>query len=174
MNTKMLTINVVHDNKNKIKKIESVSLSDFKREAGVWFLLGKSNSEDNGLICLQVAQADDISKEIKRNCRYLLGEKTYLVDEKYKTEPIEKNYISQFGEELFKYEEHLDERCKSLYKDIGEKYKELQFVCIIGNKLKERDYRRKLEKHIAVKTQSKYWVNGRPFKIKEKKEKKEI
>lgn len=122
---------------------------------GVWILLGKGKS-DAHLVCLQVGQADqDIGREIKIDVSYLLNKDF---------SPKPKDYVNYFGEHMFSYEEHIDERRKRLYNDIAEKYDDLTFVCIAHGEGLKQQVLRDIESYAAYKTSCRYWVNGHPYR----------
>ena len=121
---------------------------------GVWILLGKEKGNTR-LVCLQVAKSKDIGGEIDRDISYLKAESL---------EPTPIEYVNQFGERRFSYDEQPN-RAKRLYKNIAERYEDLTFVCVAhGEKLKDDNLRKIIEKYVAYKTFCLYWVNGRQYK----------
>lgn len=136
------------------EKMEEI-MGKIKGKAGVWFLLGNEDKNEK-LICLQVAQKDDIGKEIETDVQYIRANDL---------KPIcIKKYVNQFGEAKFDYEEWGQWRARNLYYHIAQNYSNLKFVCIWDDKIfDEKSYRELLEKYIAYKTKAVFWVNGRPF-----------
>lgn len=130
-------------------------INEIKGKSGVWFLLGREN-ESSPLVCLQVAQKDNIGNEIENDVRYL---RTKVL------KPGKKEYVNQFGEKQFDYEDWGQYRARKLYYNIAHKYSDLTFVCIWDEKIfEDKSNRELLEKYIAYKTKAVFWVNGRPFK----------
>ena len=139
-----------------LEYIRENNIAQYKGIPGVWILLGKEKA-DTHFVCLQVGQTKDIGNEIKTNISYL-GKQNF--------EPTTKKYVNQFGEFMFSYEEHIDERRKMLYGDIAKKYVDLTFVCITsGEELKNQvELLKAIEKYVAYKTSCRYWVNGGPYR----------
>jgi len=157
-------LEVYMDNFIQIKKIdiedtEIKGIKDIKGKFGVWFLIGKNIN--NKYECLQVAQSSDIGKEIELDINDMTS--------KNLTSLNIKNYVNQFGEKMFEYEEYDRWRARNLYYYLSCNFSDFIFICIVDKKLTDRGTRELLEKYIAYKTKSSFWVNGRPF-IKEQSE----
>ena len=128
------------------------NLDKCKGKSGVWALIGKKSEEDEW-ICLNVGVNKDIGKEICLDIEYM----------NIKNKIISKNYINQFGELIFSYNNYEYDHYRSeIYKDIKEKYSKLRFICI-GWCIDDNKERRKIEGHFAWMTRAKYWRNGGPF-----------
>lgn len=157
-----------------IREIDSIdqngelnNIAGYCKVPGVWILLGKKRGQaDAPVECLQVAQTKDIGGEIKRDVGFLGNKRSVPVSERDK---LEKWYVNQFGECMFRYKSCPNRfyRAESLYKEIAEKYEGLVFVCVAhGDALKDNKLRKNIEKYVAYRTLSLYWVNGRPYKNK--------
>ena len=138
------------------KGIVESSSDEMKKKPGVWLLIGKENKKSN-YICLQVAQTINIGKEMRTDIEYLSKEEP---------KPDEKvSYINQFGEKQFEYDEYRSWRARNLYHQIAINYVDLSVVCMANNiEFDDKENREKVEKYIAYITESKYWVNGGPFR----------
>ena len=147
--------------KIEIKDIDSedIDFEDIRGKFGVWFLIGKNIN--NKYECLQVAQSSDIGKEIELDINDMTSKKL--------TSLYFKNYVNQFGEKKFEYIECDRWRAKNLYFYLSCNFSDFIFICIVDKKLTDSKTRKLLEKYIAYKTKSSFWVNGRPF-IKEQSE----
>ena len=56
-------------------------------------------------------------------------------------------------------------RAQELYWDISKKYTDLIFVCVAhGDGLENKELRKDIEKYVAYRTLSRYWVNGGQYK----------
>lgn len=135
------------------KRNSTDNLDKCKGKSGVWALIGK-NCEKDRWICLNVGINKNIGNEICQDIEYM----------NIKNKIISKNYINQFGESLFSYDDYANNPCRSkLYKEIKEKYSKLRFICI-GWCIDDKKEREKIEGHFAWMTRAKYWRNGGPFK----------
>lgn len=155
----------------KIKHLLSEALiemdvSELKRKPGVWLLVGKDAANPNSSYrCLQVAQTNNVGKEIETDSYYMTALEPKSTQKK--------EYINQFGEKKFSYPEYDNWRTKNLYYTIFREYGDLTFIVLLCDELKERNTRILLEKYIAYKTKAAFWVNGRPFESEVAKEEKE-
>ena len=145
-------------NTTKLSGKQEDNIAQYKNVPGVWILLGKEEY-NTPVVCLQVGQSKDIGGEIYRDI-------TYLNDKNLA--PTPKVYINQFGESMFPYEEYPN-RAKLLYYEIAKKYNYLSFVCV-AHGVKNNNLRKDIEKYVAYKTLSLYWVNGSQYKKERSKE----
>lgn len=148
-------------NQNEIK---DKNLKNFKC-AGVWALFGKhKDNKDNGdslWICLQVASTTNIKEEIEKDAKLLIED----LDETC----IEREYVNQFQETLFKYKEFPNRR-QYLYSDyLRKNFKDFIFVQVeVKGNENEKNDRDKTEKEFATKHKAVCWRNGRPYNHGEK------
>ena len=151
-------------------KLENIDISAINNMPGVWILLGKKKDRkkevENGFVCLQVGQNKDIGKEIKQDIAYMrTGNPKELGSI---------NYVNQFGEKIFDYKNYKHWRRRNVYFQIDSAYEDFAFICIIGgNELSNIESRKKVEKYIAYKTKSVFWVNGSSFKNEQDEKSKE-
>jgi len=133
-------------------KFEFNILDKMKNEAGVWVLYGKSETS-KGLKwqCLQVGQSSNIVNEIKTDLYYL-----------FKSDEInvQKTYVNQYGESVFKYIEYPSVR-EQLYSHINQNFKHLKFILI--SKEIDMSKRKNIEKYFAWSAHSLFWRNGGAF-----------
>lgn len=152
--------NVIAQWNEQSEKVELIIKPE--KVPGVWILIGKEKKRyKSPWVCLQVAQTKNSGREIVKDISYL-----NLKDKNNQPVQIsnEKNYVNQFGEFMFSYDEQLNRR-KILYKKIDEKYEFLTFICVAyGEGLEDDKLRKNIEKYVAYKTLCLYWVNGRPYK----------
>ena len=145
----------VYEITNKTKKSYKSNIDIYKDQPGVWMLCGKEKINDKKWVCLQVAQNKNIGEEMLSDMEDLT-----------KKNPVPKHmdYVNQFGEQLFEYDNYNGFTAKVLYHKIAKNYNDLWF-CVIayGNGLAEKASREKLEKYIAYKTYSIFWRNGGAF-----------
>lgn len=124
------------------------------KKAGVWALFGQKkleSDENKKWYCLQVAETKNIANEIRIDIECIKGELACR----------EKNYINQFNQVVFSYEEHPSIK-EILYNNINNTYDNLIFICV---KLEEdREIRKNVESIFANKTNAIYWRNGCPYK----------
>ncbi len=148
MNQKVKSVNFsIIGNISEVTKGNSVK----KLNSGVWALYGQSKV-DKTWKCLQVGQSKDIKKEIIVDAKLLV---------KTKPKSVKKDYINQFAEHCFTYDEYPNMR-EVLYYDIASKFKDLIFV-LISNSEDEKK-RKDIEKKFAWASHAKYWRNGCAFK----------
>lgn len=147
------------------KKLCLCTVKDLNKKPGIWILVGKEKG-DSKYVSLQVAQSGDIGPEITRALSYLKetlpssSDKNFFID-----------YVNQFGEKQFSYENYNNWRMKKLYNFIFLNYDNLHFICLTNMKeLNNKDYRTQLEKYLAYKTICKFWANGGSYKPKSKEE----
>lgn len=101
---------------NKRKKL-FVQIKKGCKEGKIWALLGKTNKDE--LICLQVASAKDISKEIVADIKCMLP--LSVKD----TKP----WKSKFHENVFEAKYGLDVRCQK-YRDMFERFDNFSIIII--------------------------------------------
>ena len=131
------------------------NIKEYKGKPGVWILLGKEHT-DAPLVCLQVGATKYIGEEIERDI-CLLKQGSKPVEEK-------RRYVNQFGEYMFSYD-ICPSRAQELYWDISKKYTDLIFICVAhGDELENKELRKDIEKYVAYRTLSRYWVNGGQYK----------
>ena len=113
---------------------------------GVWAMFGikKDNSSEKKYTCLNVGKERNVGKELEIDFERMKHFKEYKG---------EKQYINQFNEEVFKYEEYAT-RQEWVYKDISEKYKSIITILVA----KENNYT--IEKYFAYSFKAVYWVSG--------------
>ncbi len=142
-----ITIVEILDNKFLFNKLDSI-----KGGAGVWALYGKSaKSKDVKWQCLQVGQSANILNEIKTDLYYL-----FKLDEIN----VQKTYINQYGESVFKYIKYPSVR-EQLYSYINQNFKHLKFILI--SKETDISKRKNIEKYFAWSAHSLFWRNGGAF-----------
>ena len=102
------------------------------------------NSSEKKYTCLNVGKERNVGKELEIDFERMKHFKEYKG---------EKQYINQFNEEVFKYEEYAT-RQEWVYKDISEKYKSIITILVA----KENNYT--IEKYFAYSFKAVYWVSG--------------
>ena len=131
------------------------NIKEYKGKPGVWILLGKEHT-DAPLVCLQVGATKYIGEEIERDI--------FFLNQSKEPEKEDNDYVNQFGEHMFSYK-ICPGRAQVLYWDISKKYTDLIFICVAhGDELENKELRKDIEKYVAYRTLSRYWVNGGQYK----------
>lgn len=134
---------------------------EIPKEPGVWFLTGivRDNEVEKKRVVLQVAQTNNLFKEINRNVSFLKKGDDKENDNKDKSSE-KKVFISHFGQELFNYPKSKN-RLNYLYGDLFNKYDKLEFHYLELSRGKM--ILLFIEKYIAYMTGAIYWTHSKPF-----------
>lgn len=118
--------------------------------AGVWALFG---CRDKKLYCLQVAETENIKKEITQNWKYICSQQNEKQDNV--------NYVNAFGEKLFEHPRIIKVK-EYLYREISKKFNGFKVIIITNEK--DRNKRRSIEKEFAHRIKAVYWRHGGAYK----------